>query len=63
MHLKPFLFFALLFILPIVRAANIGQVNGAILALEEETKNDDSDVEAVNVVNALLKSQVRPHPF
>lgn len=49
--------------LPIVRAAGIGQVNGANLALQEETEKDDGNVEAVTIANALLKSQVSPQLF
>ena len=60
MHLKPFLFSTHLYILPILRPAGIGQVNGANLALTEETQKDDSNVEEVTFANALLKSQVCP---
>ena len=62
MHLKPLLISTVLFLLPVVHAAGIGEVNGANIALEEEANKDDSNVEALTAVNALTKAPVRPTP-
>ncbi len=62
MHLKHLLISTVLFLLPIVHAAGIGEVNGANLALEEEANKDDSNVEALNALNAVTNGKVRPTP-
>lgn len=58
MHLKALCFSTLLFLLPIVRATSIAEINRANQALQVQTENNDADVKALTVANALLKSKV-----
>lgn len=61
MHLRPFLVSTVLFLLPVVHAAGIGEVNGANMALEEEADKYDSNVQNLGVLNnALINGNVRP---
>ena len=59
MHHGRLLVSAVLFLLPLVHAAGIGQVNGANEALAEETAKYDGNVEDLNDLNAVTKGPVR----
>ena len=60
MHLRPCLVSTVLFLLPVVHAVGINEINGANLALEEEANNGDSDVKSLNVLNAVTNAEVCP---
>ena len=59
MHHGRLLVSAVLFLLPLVHAVGIGQVNGANEALAEETAKYDGNVENLKALNAVTNGPVR----
>ena len=61
MYLVRFLVSTVLFLLPLVHAAGIGEVNGANEALASETDKYDANVNNVNIVNGVIGAIVPSH--
>ena len=60
MHCKTFLISLLPFLLPVIHAATIGQVNSENQVLASEADSFDTNVKELSTLSAPLKIQVHP---